>query len=436
MADGTERRATGLRLALRVWRAEGSAAMCDRWLDRLEAGRRRRKFRPLGTGEAPRVPVLNVLHTPPRPDFGGVQVQLLHRLEAENRPWALLYPETGGWRLEIAAGEILRWVCFETFEKGILAAIDLLGARIVHLEHILGMPLESLAQLPDQGLRLVLSLHDYAFFCPRPHLLEKPFERFCHFSRDPERCLRCLRHDWSVEKGFQEKRRQITAELMHRADALIFPSENLRDTFRELVPGRDSEKAHVIAPVSLLHPPRLPPRAPGPVQHVAYVGSVHPHKGAVVFEEVVHAMRSQSLRWSVYGGGDPDLLTRLRRLPGVRIRGYYRNAALPELLRRDGVDLALLLSTWPETYGMTLDECWHAGAPAIVFDHGAMAERVRQLGGGAVVNPEAGAEGVIERLREALEGSLAVPPGLTEWLPRIERAAAEMRRVYAGLEAG
>lgn len=131
------------------------------------------------------------------------------------------------------------------------------------------------------------------------------------------------------------------------------------------------------------------------MRHVALVGGVQAHKGALVFEEVVRRIRGEGLRWSAYGGGDPELLARLRRLP-VRVRGYYRSGTLPRLLRRDRVDLALLLSIVPESYSLVLDECAAAGVPVLAFDLGAVGERLRS---GSLVALEEGAEGIARRIR-------------------------------------
>jgi len=73
------------------------------------------------------------------------------------------------------------------------------------------------------------------------------------------------------------------------------------------------------------------------------------------------------------------------------------------------VDVALLLSLVPESYGMTLDECWRAGVPVVAFDHGAIAERVRRLGGGVLVPLESGASGVAEVLRALRDGTTPRP---------------------------
>jgi glycosyltransferase involved in cell wall biosynthesis len=167
---------------------------------------------------------------------------------------------------------------------------------------------------------------------------------------------------------------------------------------------------------------------------VAYVGSVQPHKGAHVFEEVARRLNGSGpspIRFSVHGGGDPELLHRLKGVPGVEVHGYYRSGTLPDLLRRRAVDLALLLSVVPESYSLSLSECRAAGVPVLAFDHGAIAERLRRDGGGELVPPEKGAAGVAERLRELLQAGV-VRPRPTE-LPTAAPAAAAMVSLYRGL---
>jgi glycosyltransferase involved in cell wall biosynthesis len=96
------------------------------------------------------------------------------------------------------------------------------------------------------------------------------------------------------------------------------------------------------------------------------------------------------------------------------------------------VDLALLLSIWPEAYGLTLDECWRAGVPVIAFDHGAMAERVRRLGGGILVSPGEGAAGVARAVRQAVAGPAPAVPA-PDVLPDPGQAAAAHLELYRGL---
>jgi glycosyltransferase involved in cell wall biosynthesis len=453
----------------RVLRAEGPRAAAARALDRLADRRRGRAFAlaPPTWRPRERVPVLNLLPMPPARRLGGVPMQLLARLAAEeaHRPVALLAPHRDGWRLEVAAAGERRAVALPGPSLSPIAlaepaiadlvqqAMERTGSELLHVEGLANVPLAALLALRPRLPRLVLSLHDFAAFCPRPHLLERPAERFCHYCRDLDRCGRCLASDWPLDGGWQGQRRQLAGRLLQAADALVFPSRFLADTYRALFPelaeaaaetisgagrgtavataGYDPPRIVVVPPAPWL-PPVLPPAPPQRrVRHLAYVGSVKPHKGAAVLAEVIERLATMGTgtepRWTIYGGGDAALLARLRSLPGVQVRGYYRAGTLPGLLSRDGVDLALLLSTWPETHSFTLDECRAAGVPALAFDHGALGERLRD-GGGILVPPEAGAAGVAAALGELLldgRAAPAVPEDLRSELHGRATAAAE-----------
>jgi glycosyltransferase involved in cell wall biosynthesis len=418
-----------LRTAGRVLRAEGLPALRDRLSDRWRERHRRLSFvaagSPLGL---PANPVLNLLSTAPTPRLGGLQAQLLQRIESEagRRPLALLYPGNGAWRLEVAACGRRLSLTLDTldggeppspvaladaaFERAVLRAVREVGARALHVEGLAALPLASLLALHGQGLELVLSVHDFSLFCPRPHLLESPELRFCNYSRDGGRCARCLAMDWPLPPDFQQERRALAHRLLLAAAAVVYPSDFLRRRHLELFRGIPPDRQRVVEPPVLLAAVPPPAGSGLPVRHVAYIGQVVPHKGALVFEEVIRRMAPglPDLRWSAYGGGDPELLLRLRRLPRTRVRGYYRSGSLIHHLRRDRVDLALLLSIVPESYSLALSECLAAGVPVAAFDHGAIAERLRRHGGGLLVEPEAGAAGIAAAVAARING-LRIP---------------------------
>src|SRR6185295_12470332 len=252
-----------LKIAGRVLWAEGLPALRDRISDRWQEHNRRRSFRAAGSPLGlPANPVLNLLSTAPTPRLGGLQVQLLRRLEIEaaHRSLALLYPEAGAYRLEVTAsgrrlsltlqGAPLSPVALtdETFEKAVSRAADEVGARALHVEGLASVPLASLLALRRHGLQLILSVHDFSLFCPRPHLLASPELRFCGYSRDRERCAACLARDWSLPPAFQETRREVARELLQQAAAVVYPSEFLRRRHLELFPGLAPAAQRVIEP--------------------------------------------------------------------------------------------------------------------------------------------------------------------------------------------
>lgn len=400
------------RLALDLLAAEGPAALARRALDRLAESRDRSAFpsRPDWPREAA-ISTLFVAATPPAPRLGGVQTQLVARRARERRagrPFALLYPFEGRYRLEIERGLKRAAIDCGPAPDGPTAAPPELdrnpwvravhtglahsGAKMLRIEGAAGLPLEGLLELAG-GHPVTLALHDFALFCPRPHLAEEPSGTFCLYSRDFARCADCLGHTWSVAADFQPLRRALAAQALAAAERVIFPSEFLLQTHRELFPHLDGAMWQVEPPPLLAEPVR-DHRPQFPARRIAFVGAAKRFKGAELFAQVVAELSPlfPEIEWHAFGGGDPALLERLRDLQ-VTVHGYYRAGALPRLLARHRIDLALLLSIVPESYGLTLDECALARIPMLVFDLGAQAERTAARGG-AVVPLGLGAAGV------------------------------------------
>ena len=141
------------------------------------------------------------------------------------------------------------------------------------------------------------------------------------------------------------------------------------------------------------------------------------HKGALVLEAALRRLPAahRRLEFFAYGGGDAAILHRWRRLPGLRVRGYYRAGTLAALLRRDRIDLALALSVVPESYGLTLDECAAAQVPVVAFNLGAQGERLRETSGLLLASPladdpEAAGTALARLLAQILAGTLRLPP--------------------------
>ncbi|MEA2570725.1 MAG: hypothetical protein QOI24_2726 [Acidobacteriota bacterium] len=181
--------------------------------------------------------------------------------------------------------------------------------------------------------------------------------------------------------------------LLNRARAAIFPSAFLRDAYRAVAPKLE---AFVIEPGIASDAMRSDPVR----GRIAFAGSVKPHKGGALLPAIIDA--TPGAEWHVFGGGDVDLL---RALPRDAVHGYYRAGSLPRLLARHRIGLVVLPSIVPESFSLTLSECWSAGVPVVAFDHGAIADRIRAHGGGFLVSPEMGAEGIASMVNEWLRGA-------------------------------
>jgi glycosyltransferase involved in cell wall biosynthesis len=122
----------------------------------------------------------------------------------------------------------------------------------------------------------------------------------------------------------------------------------------------------------------------------------------------------------------------------VVLHGTYQREELPALLAEAGVDLALLLSPWAETYSYTLSEAWRLGLPVVGSSLGAIGERISCLGGGVTVDPWDPAA-VAATLRRLLDdpGALAAlrrqAAAIGPTLPTVEEMAGSYRGMYSAL---
>jgi glycosyltransferase involved in cell wall biosynthesis len=337
---------------LRVLRGEGFRSALRRAGERVEEAL-------LGTFTSDAgAAIVNVSATPVVARLGGVPIQLLNRLRAERALRNVVLLEAGA----------------ATFEERVRAS----GAAAIHIEGTSELPLDAVLRLLDDGLRVVVSVHDFTLF------------------DDPERAR----------------------QLLARAAAVVFPSRFLREEYARL----GDFDADVIEPgvPSVQVSVREERRA------ITYAGSVKRHKGAELLAEIAGDEHCH-----VFGGGDEELLRTLRQRGNFSIHGYYRAGSLPELLARHAIGLVVLPSIVRESYSLVLGEVWQAGAVAAAFDHGAIAERIRMHGGGFLAPVSSGAAGLREVVDRWRAGEIAAvaPTGIATPLDAARAHRALYRRL-------
>jgi glycosyltransferase involved in cell wall biosynthesis len=300
----------------------------------------------------------------------------------------------------------------------------MVGAGIVHVENLHGLPLDLLTDLEARGLRTSLSIHDFVLFCRRPHLIDASTGDFCEYSRDEARCARCLVHAGLSGTQRQAEYRLHSESALQSAGALIFPSVFLQRRHRELFPKRRPDQLEtVIAPASSR--PRAVNRNEPPLCRIAFVGGVYHHKGGALIPHVMAEVRTAiaAAEGFVYGSGEVSLLNPLRRDRRLHIRGYYSQGRLPRLLGRDRIAVAILPSIWPEAYAIVVDECLATGVPVIAFDLGAVGERLRGAPFVGLVRREGGWKGLAATAVDALVSPREVATDAIDLLPTPEKTA-------------
>ena len=258
-------------------------------------------------------------------------------------------------------------------------------------------------------------MHDFQWYCPRVVLVDQT-EQYC---REPgaQYCQLCVRANPIYDFGEAEAliRADLpawiarNAALLERAQIVVAPS---RDTAARMAAHFPLSRLRYAA-----HPETVPRAVIGRAAdadrqtRIAVVGGINVAKGREVLRNLaLHIDASGApVRIKVIGTIDaPDLFA---DIASISIDGSYHPEELPDLLARFDPHFVFFPAIWPETYSFALSEIWAAGYPALAFDIGAIAERIRTTGAGMVIPFDSSPIHLLARLLEA-RGKLARLAGL------------------------
>ena len=227
------------------------------------------------------------------------------------------------------------------------------------------------------GVPVDAYVHDYAWFCPRIALISTG-RRYCG-EPDVAGCEACvadlgslLEDDIAVPALLARSAVDLAASRR-----VIAPSADAGSRLRRHFP-------HVRPTIRPWEDDRvLPsPRPHGLVRRVCVVGAIGVEKGFEVLLGCARDARARglALEFVVVGFTADD--QRLLDAGPVFITGEYRDQDAVALIQAQGAQAAFIPSVWPETWCFALSRAWQAGLPAVAFDLGAPAERIRATGRG------------------------------------------------------
>lgn len=325
----------------------------------------------------------------------------------------------------------------------------------VQFNHLLGFPPSLPIIAKAMGATTLYSLHDYFPICDRFNLLG-PAGRYCGIDqRPPATCDVCLKQTQGLEPGSQARRRRFMRESMKAIDVVLAGSPASAALLRMFFPETESRTRLLLPPVNAV-PARPATRPEGPLK-VAHLGNFGRQKGAETILRVIERCQGQPVEFHIFGRVDPEFLPLLEKHAGsaVTLHGTFQGGTVPAALA--ACDVMLFLSTWPETYGITLSEAQMAGLVPIVTNIGAQAERVTagETGFLVEIGDAAGVTAILlslmqdraslERLRGNLptqagidaDGFVAALEAIHAALPTLPAgAAAETRRLLSLAEYG
>lgn len=250
--------------------------------------------------------------------------------------------------------------------------------QIHHLLNYNFSHVESLLRRISVGVRLFL--HDYYTICPQLNLLRNNKVYCGAETPSQQKCEGCVRwtptHIDGIRKVLDAAKGRLT---------IVAPSESARRIWLNTFSDYETQTVvvpHLLPIGEVDHSPAVK-RETDPVR-IAFVGAPKAYKGWDVFVRLVEELARAHMNYKFYHFGRKAYIRRdVIHVPVSFLRDGPD--AMTEALRRAHVDVALLWSTWPETYSYTLQESLMAHAMVITNPNsGNVADTVRREGKGRV----------------------------------------------------
>ena len=289
-----------------------------------------------------------------------------------------------------------------THFKTILAAEN---PDIIHIQHLMGLPIGLVNQIIAAHIPYVVTLHDYWYGCANGQLITNTDNTLC---TGPDKlylnCGRCAlaRAGQAGKTWFSPGIAPLMAyrngrlrHILRHAQAVIPPTRFVQNTYQGM--GFSIDNFHHV-PHGIELPQQkikavLAKKAAAPARdglHIGYIGSLGWQKGIHVLIAAVNQLPTENVTLTIYGSLDtfPDYVTQLRQMvrhPGITFAGRVSRddvwAAIAEC------DVMVMPTLWYEASPLTIDEVFAVQVPLIASRVGALPEKIEDRVNGRFFPP-------------------------------------------------
>ncbi len=271
-------------------------------------------------------------------------------------------------------------------EDAFTAVLTTEAPDIIHIQHLMGLPLGLVNHINQAGIPYLITLHDYWYLCANAQLLTNYDNTVCKGPNLWLNCAHCALARAGYNNavpfipaiaplfGYRERRLQ---HILDGARLLIAPTQFTADIYQKM--GLSEAKIRVV-PHGINVPDELPPRIPADSKlRIAYIGGLSWQKGVHILIDAVNQLPTADIKLSIIGDTTafPDYVAQLKqqvRHPGISFNGRIPPTELWTTLGQ--VDLVIVPSLWYETASLIIQEAFAAGVPVVASQIGALQERM------------------------------------------------------------
>ena len=285
----------------------------------------------------------------------------------------------------------------QKLEAAFTAVLSTEEPDIIHIQHLMGLPLSLAHHINQAGIPYLVTLHDYWYLCANAQLLTNYNNTVC---KGPNLWLNCA-HCALARAGYNSivplipaiaplfgYRERRLRRILDGADLLVAPTQFTAAVYQQM--GISAAKIRVV-PHGINIPDKLPLRTPSDSElHIAYIGGLSQQKGVHILIAAVNQLPAAGVKLSIIGDTTafPDYVSQLKQQAqhsGISFNGRIPPTELWMTLAR--VDLVVVPSLWYETASLIVQEAFAAKVPVIASHIGALQERVEERVNGRFFPP-------------------------------------------------
>jgi spore maturation protein CgeB len=256
---------------------------------------------------------------------------------------------------------------------------------LVHYQHFI----KNIPSLPfiskALGIKNIYSIHDFYSITHKFNLINVHGKYDANILKNSKNMDIFLAEHEGINLGSQDKRKAFWSNMLDQMDIIHANSITTKDIILNYYPNVEERKIIVEGipfdgSFNFTNEINKIPNK-NALLEVLILGNFTHIKGANDIIDIIGMCKSNNIRFHVYGQIAPEYKDKIKNITSEKVifYGEYNTKDLNIILSDKHVSLHL--SQWPETYCITLSEVWKAGIIPIVYDIGALGERVTRSTG-------------------------------------------------------
>ncbi|MGL5675487.1 MAG: glycosyltransferase [Cellulosilyticaceae bacterium] len=177
--------------------------------------------------------------------------------------------------------------------------LEVFNPDIVHFHSVQGMGVEMLEVAKAYGTKVVVTMHDWWWICPRSFMVDGDYVPCGLQISNDEQCLQCVQKTCpTIESQYIKKRREYLHDaLMKNVDRIYAVSNRLKQDLEKHLPSGCTIQVNangVEKPVETQH-------TASDVLRFGFLGGVHPIKGYKVLHKATKQVKRSDWELHIYG---------------------------------------------------------------------------------------------------------------------------------------